>query len=91
MTKKIILYGRVQGVWCRGYVASSARKLGLRGAVSNMRDGSVRILIEAEDMEMIRLFIDYLTTNPYEFYFHGRIEKYTIEDYSGPIKGDYSF
>lgn len=91
MIKKITLFGRVQGVGCRGYAASCARKLGLSGAVSNMRDGSVRIIIEAEDMDEIRLYIDYLTTNPYKFYFHGRIESYTVEDYSGPIRGDYSF
>lgn len=91
MIKKITLYGRVQGVGCRGYAASSARKLGLRGAVSNMRDGSVKIIIEAETMERIRLYIDYLKTNPYEFYFHGNIERYTIEDYSGSIRGDYRF
>lgn len=91
MIKKITLFGRVQGVGCRGFAASCARKLGLRGAVSNMRDGSVKIIIEAATMDKVRLYIDYLTTNPYEFYFHGRIERYTIEDYSGLIKGDYNF
>ncbi len=91
MIKKITLFGRVQGVGCRGYAISYARKLGLSGAVSNMRDGSVRIIIEAEDMAMVRLYVDYLTSNPYNFYFHGRIERYTVEDYSGSIRGDYSF
>lgn len=91
MIKQITLYGRVQGVGCRGFCASCARKLSLRGAVSNMRDGSVKIIIEAEDIETIRLYIDYLLTNPDGFYFHGRIERYTMEDYQGPIKGDYRF
>jgi acylphosphatase len=91
MIKKITLFGRVQGVGCRGYAISYARKLGLSGAVSNMRDGSVRIIIEAEDVGEVRLYVYYLITNPYKFYFHGRIERYTIEDYSGPIRGDYSF
>ena len=76
---------------CRGFVASCARKLGLSGAVSNMRDGSVQVIIEAEDMERIGLFIDDLLINSSRFYFHGRIERYTVEDASGPIKGDYSF
>jgi acylphosphatase len=91
MLKKIILYGRVQGVGCRGYCASCARKAGLRGSASNMRDGSVEIIIEADSMEKIRFYIDILLFNPYGFYFHGRIDRYTLEDYSGPVRGDYRF
>jgi len=91
MIKKIILYGRVQGVGCRGYTASCAKKLGLRGAASNMRDGTVEIIIEADSMDKIKSYTNILLSNPYGFYFHGRIDRYTLEDYSGPVRGDYRF
>ncbi len=91
MLKKIVLYGRVQGVGCRGYAASCGKKLGLRGSASNMRDGTVEIIVDAESIEKIKLYIDILLSNPYGFYFHGRIERYTLEDYSGPVRGDYRF
>jgi len=56
-----------------------------------MRDGSVVVLIESENRDQVRLYMDYLLSNPSGFYFHGKIEKYTIEDYSGLLRGDYRF
>ena len=91
MAKKITLHGRVQGVGCRGYCASYARKLGLRGGASNMSDGSVVVLLDSDNPEKVRLYIEYLLSNPSGYYFHGRIDNYTIEDFSGSVRGDYSF
>jgi acylphosphatase len=91
MVKKITLHGRVQGVGCRGYCASYGKKLGLRGSATNMRDGSVVVLIESENIEQVRLYIDYLLSNPSGNYFHGKIDRYTIEDYAGLLSGDYRF
>ena len=56
-----------------------------------MRDGSVVVLIEAENIEQVRLYIDYLLSNPSGSYFHGKIDRYTIEDYGGLLSGDYRF
>ncbi len=56
-----------------------------------MRDGSVVVLLESENPEQVKLYIDFLLANPSGYYFHGRIEKYTIEDYEGSVKGDYRF
>lgn len=91
MLTRIILSGRVQGVGCRGYCASCARKLNIRGSASNMRDGTVSVILETDNRETVKGYIETLLNNPYGFYFHGRINSYTIEDYKGAPAGDYRF
>ncbi len=44
MIRRLIVHGRVQGVWFRGWTVDAARELGLDGWVRNRRDGSVEIL-----------------------------------------------
>ncbi len=53
---KVVISGRVQGVWFRGWVRQEARALGLAGWVRNRGDGSVEALLsgpEARVQEMI--------------------------------------
>ena len=53
---KVVVKGRVQGVWFRGWVEQEARALGLAGWVGNVSDGSVETLLsgpEARVQEMI--------------------------------------
>ncbi len=53
---KVVVSGRVQGVWFRGWVQQQARTLGLAGWVRNVSDGSVEALLagpEARVHEMI--------------------------------------
>lgn len=38
------IYGRVQGVWYRGWTVDNAKQRGLSGWVRNRRDGSVEAL-----------------------------------------------
>lgn len=55
---KVMIEGRVQGVWFRGWTVETARGLGLDGWVQNRRDGSVQALFSgsAETVdEMLRL------------------------------------
>ena len=55
---KVLIEGRVQGVWFRGWTVENARRLNLGGWVRNRRDGSVQALfsgpVEHVD-EMLRL------------------------------------
>ena len=57
MIRHLIVHGRVQGVWYRGWTVDQAEALGLDGWVRNRRDGTVEILVsgsEAAVEEMIR-------------------------------------
>jgi acylphosphatase len=55
---KVLIEGRVQGVWFRGWTVENARRLNLDGWVLNRRDGSVQAVFSgpAERVdEMLRL------------------------------------
>ena len=55
MAKRLVIRGRVQGVFYRAWSASEARALGLNGWVRNRRDGSVEMLIDGEAEAMERM------------------------------------
>jgi len=44
--KRVVVCGRVQGVWFRGATEAEARALGLAGWVRNRADGSVEAVFE---------------------------------------------
>ncbi len=48
-SKRLRIYGRVQGVWYRGWAVDEARSLGLSGWVRNRRDGSVEAVISGDE------------------------------------------
>ncbi len=55
---KVLIEGRVQGVWYRGWTLQTARDFGLDGWVQNRRDGSVQAVFSGPDAvvdEMLRL------------------------------------
>ena len=43
------IYGRVQGVWFRANTKEMAEKLGLKGWVRNVPDGSVEAVFEGDE------------------------------------------
>lgn len=49
------VYGRVQGVFFRSYVAGCARELGLSGYVENVVDGSVEVKGEGNRQDLEKL------------------------------------
>lgn len=55
MTRMRVRYeGRVQGVGFRATVVDVARKYQVTGRVANVSDGSVELVAEGEDSELIR-------------------------------------
>jgi acylphosphatase len=57
MIRRLLVYGRVQGVGYRGWAVDTARALSLRGWVRNRRDGVVEILDEGSE-ETVAIFIE---------------------------------
>ena len=49
MIRRLLVHGRVQGVWYRGWTVDQAAELGLDGWVRNRRDGTVEILVSGPD------------------------------------------
>ena len=52
-TVRVVISGRVQGVWYRGWTCEQAGMLGLMGWVRNRRDGTVEALFlgDSESVE----------------------------------------
>jgi acylphosphatase len=61
--RHIRIHGKVQGVGYRFYATRVARRLGLKGWIQNLRDGSVAALIEGEP-EAIDEWIDDVREGP---------------------------
>jgi acylphosphatase len=53
--KKLLIHGRVQGVYFRGWSVETARALGLRGWVRNRSDGSVEMLLAGDESVVNRM------------------------------------
>ena len=44
-TVQVIVSGKVQGVWYRGWTVGKAQELNLNGWVRNLTDGRVEVLV----------------------------------------------
>jgi len=55
MSRRLIVHGRVQGVWYRGWTVDQATALGLDGWVRNRRDGSVEMLVSGPEAAVAAL------------------------------------
>lgn len=69
------VYGWVQGVGFRAYTRMHARRLSLVGFAKNMPDGSVWVVAEGEEKNLLEL-LEYLKNGP------GRVDRvdYKIVD-----------
>ena len=88
---RLILSGRVQGVACRHYCSRYGRHLGLQGAASNLRDGTVEVLLNTDDRSIISSYINAVTVNTLGLTFFGHISDIETEAYQGSLGGDYEF
>lgn len=55
VAKHLIIKGRVQGVWFRGWTLQSAQALGLVGWVRNRTNGDVEALVQGSRVDVERL------------------------------------
>ena len=58
-----VVYGRVQGVFFRGFVSRRARALGLTGYVRNLPQGGVEVRAEGES-ERVEEIVEHLRVGP---------------------------
>jgi acylphosphatase len=61
--RMIKIHGKVQGVGYRFYATRIARRLGLKGYIQNLRDGSVEAAVEGE-ADKISEWIEELREGP---------------------------
>ena len=57
---KFIVFGKVQGVWYRKYVAQIAQALGYVGYVKNLEDGTVEVVTNLELQSELEAFVSKL-------------------------------
>lgn len=55
VAKHLIIKGRVQGVFYRGWTVKAAQALGLAGWVRNLANGDVEVLVQGNSTDVARL------------------------------------
>jgi len=55
ITKHLIIKGRVQGVFYRGWTVQAAQALGLAGWVRNLANGDVEVLVQGHHSDVARM------------------------------------
>jgi acylphosphatase len=61
--RKIVVHGRVQGVWFRESARQRAEHLGVAGWVRNRRDGAVEAELEG-DVESVEVLVSWFRHGP---------------------------
>ena len=54
VARRLVIHGRVQGVFYRGWAVETARPLGLAGWVRNRRDGTVEAVVQGDESAVER-------------------------------------
>ena len=80
VTRRLIVRGRVQGVWYRGWTVDQAAELGLDGWVRNRRDGSVEILVRGAE-EAVAALVERCHSGPGA----ARVERIEVEEADEPL------
>lgn len=91
MACELILTGHVQGVGCRYYCSQIARKLMIHGSATNLRDGSVSLILETDDELLISRYVEALRRNSFSFAFYGSITGIARRNIQTKARGDYEW
>ena len=70
VVRRLIIHGRVQGVFYRAWTVETAQELGLVGWVRNRRDGTVEAFVQGEEAAVER-FVE----RAHEGSAHARVER----------------
>ena len=63
VARHLVIHGRVQGVFYRGWAVQTARALGLAGWVRNRRDGTVEAVVQGDE-QSVESFIERAKEGP---------------------------
>ena len=80
VTIRVVITGRVQGVWYRGWTVDEALERGLSGWVRNRRDGSVEALFSGPEAA-VRAMIERCREGPPA----ARVERIVEAPESAPV------
>jgi acylphosphatase len=77
-TLRLVIHGRVQGVWYRESMRLKAEQLGITGWVRNREDGTVEAVVQG-DHETVSAMLDWARVGPPQ----ARVTRLDAEDTSG--------
>jgi acylphosphatase len=80
VTKRIVVRGRVQGVFFRDSVCRRALELNVKGWVTNRSDGAVEAVFDGT-LEAVEQMVEFVRRGP------GRAEVETVEVFEEPTSG----
>jgi acylphosphatase len=81
-TLRLVIHGRVQGVFFRDSMRSEAQRLMIAGWVRNHRDGSVEAAVQG-DPAAVDAIVRWARRGP----LHARVERVETEPYDGIYEG----
>jgi acylphosphatase len=77
-TRRLLIHGRVQGVWFRESMRQEALRLGVTGWVKNLRDGNVEAVISGET-GAVNDIVAWVHRGPEQ----ARVDKVEVEEATG--------
>ena len=80
IVRRVVVHGRVQGVFYRGWAVEAGRGLGLDGWVRNRRDGSVEILAAGPEAAVAALIENCRRGPP-----AARVDRVDVEEMDEPV------
>lgn len=83
-TRRCVVHGRVQGVGFRWFVTRNASDLGVRGTVRNRGDGSVEVVLQADEPAPLAALLKRIRKGPPA----SRVEEVECQSVEDPSRYD---